>query len=163
MKFVPLQYREQMSVFFGKRGWSWHIGAVITKAVLEGKYEVECFVHIFDNCTQNSCAVLPIIEHLLNKGKEEYPEVLMHTSDPTMPDANIMQPRSQGSLLPALRSERDSKNSGWLPWTCLLLTVNVVIPEYWRLESNDLGEGQVSVRFVSTERRQVSSAMELCA
>ena len=44
--------------------------------VLEGKYEVECFVHIFDNCTQNNFAVLSIIEHLLNKVKKEYPEVI---------------------------------------------------------------------------------------
>ena len=60
----------------GKRGWSWHISGVITKAVLKGKYEVEFFVHIFDNCTQNSFAVLSIIEHLLNKVEKEYPEVI---------------------------------------------------------------------------------------
>ena len=29
-------------------------------------------------------------------------------------------------------------------------------------KQNDLGEGQVSERFVSTERRQVSAAMKLC-
>ena len=33
---------------------------------------------------------------------------------------------------------------------------------YGRLQANDLGEGQVSVRFVSKERRQVSAAMKLC-
>ena len=30
------------------------------------------------------------------------------------------------------------------------------------LQTNDLGEGQVSVRFVFTECRQVSAAMKLC-
>ena len=30
MKFLPMQYREQMSDFFGKRGRSWHVSAVIT-------------------------------------------------------------------------------------------------------------------------------------
>ena len=75
MKFLPVQYREQMSDFFGKRGRSWHISAVITRAAVESKHEVECFVHIFNNCTQNSFAVLSIIEDLLHKVKQEYPVV----------------------------------------------------------------------------------------
>ena len=65
MKFLPVQYREQMNDFFGKRGRSWHISAVITRATVESKHEVECFVHIFNNCTQNSFAVLSITEDLL--------------------------------------------------------------------------------------------------
>ena len=75
MKFLPVQYREHMSDFFGKRGRSWHISAVITRATVESKHEVECFVHIFNNCTQNSFAVLSIIEDLLQKVKLEYPGV----------------------------------------------------------------------------------------
>ena len=75
MKFLPVQYREQMSDFFGKRGRSWHISAVITRATVESKYEVECFVHIFNDCSQNSFAVLSIIENLLHKVKQEYPVV----------------------------------------------------------------------------------------
>ena len=42
---------------------------------MESKYEVECFVHIFNNCSQNSFAVLSIIENLLHKVKQEYPVV----------------------------------------------------------------------------------------
>lgn len=42
MKFLPVQYREQMSDFFGKRGRSWHISPVITRAPVESKHEVEC-------------------------------------------------------------------------------------------------------------------------
>ena len=75
MKFLPVQYREHMSDFFGKRGRSWHISAVITRATVESKHEDECFVHIFNNCTQNSFAVLSIIEDLLQKVKLEYPGV----------------------------------------------------------------------------------------
>lgn len=30
MKYLPQRYREQMSEFFGKRGRSWHVSAVIT-------------------------------------------------------------------------------------------------------------------------------------
>ena len=75
MKFLPVQYREQMSDLFGKRGRSWHISAVITRAAVESKHEVECYVHIFNNCSQNSFAVLSIIEDLLHKVKQEYPVV----------------------------------------------------------------------------------------
>ena len=67
--------------------------------------------------------------------------------------ARFSQPRSQGSLLPALRSERER------PWKTLV----TCLPESGRLLTNDLGEGQViSVRFVSTERTQVSAAIKLC-
>ena len=66
----------------------------------------------------------------------------------------LLQPRSQGSLLPALWSERERER----PWKTLV----TCLPESGRLQTNDLGEGQVSVRFVSTERRQVSAAIKLC-
>ena len=45
MQFLPLKYRETMCEFFGKRGLSWHISAVVTKK--DSRIEVECFVHIF--------------------------------------------------------------------------------------------------------------------
>ena len=61
----------------------------------------------------------------------------------------LSRPRSQGSLLPALQSERER------PWKTLV----TCLPESGRLQTNDLGEGQVSVRFVSTEHRQVSAAI----
>ena len=64
----------------------------------------------------------------------------------------LTQPRSQGSLPPVLRSERER------PWKTLV----TCLPESGRLQTNDLGEGQVSVRFVSTERRQLSAAIKLC-
>ena len=50
------------------------ISAVITRRIA-GKLEVECFVHIFESCTQNSFAVASIIENLLAKIKREYPQV----------------------------------------------------------------------------------------
>jgi len=74
MKFLPLLYHERMSEFFGKRGKSWHVSAVITRRI-SGKREVECFVPIFESCTQNSFAVASIIENLLAKIKREYPQV----------------------------------------------------------------------------------------
>ena len=64
-----------MSDFFDKRGRSWHISAVITRSQEEGKCEVECFVHLFNTCKQNSFAVMSVIEHLLNTIKIEYPSI----------------------------------------------------------------------------------------
>ena len=74
MKYLPQRYRERMSDFFGKRGRSWHVSAVITKQAPE-KFHVECFVHLLDNCTQDSFAVASIIEHLLETIKKEFPEI----------------------------------------------------------------------------------------
>lgn len=71
MKFLPLKYRENMSQFFGKRGRSWHVSAVVTKQ--NENYEVECFVHIFNSCTQNNYAVASIYEHLFHTIRVEYP------------------------------------------------------------------------------------------
>ena len=73
MKYLPQHYRERMSDFLGKRGRSWHVSAVITKQAEE--FQVECFVHLFDNCTQNSFAVSSIIEHLLKTIKKESPQI----------------------------------------------------------------------------------------
>ena len=54
-KFLPLKYRETMCEFFSKQGLSWHISAVVTKK--DSRIEVECFVHIFNFCTQNNYAL----------------------------------------------------------------------------------------------------------
>ncbi|KXJ26973.1 hypothetical protein AC249_AIPGENE9994 [Exaiptasia diaphana] len=71
MKFLPIKYRETMSDFFGKRGLSWHVSAVVTRS--KDKYDVECFVHIFNSCTQNNYAVASILDHLFKIIKTEYP------------------------------------------------------------------------------------------
>ena len=73
MKFLPHHYREQMSESFGKRGRSGHVNAVITKSSTAEKFKVECFVHLFNSCTQNRFAVACIIEHLLKTLKKGYP------------------------------------------------------------------------------------------
>ncbi|KXJ22171.1 hypothetical protein AC249_AIPGENE4203 [Exaiptasia diaphana] len=71
MKFLPIKYRESMSEFFGKRGLSWHVSAVVTKS--RDIYDVECFVHIFNSCTQNNYSVASILDHLFKTIKTEYP------------------------------------------------------------------------------------------
>ncbi|CAB4024849.1 Hypothetical predicted protein [Paramuricea clavata] len=60
-----------MSEFFGKRRLSWHASAVVTMNA--GNYEVECFVHIFNSCTQNNYTIASIFEHLFHSIKAEYP------------------------------------------------------------------------------------------
>ena len=75
MNYLPQHYREQMSEFFGKRGRRRNISAVITRSQEEGKYEVECFVHLFNTCKQNIFAVMSVIEHLLSTIKVEYPSI----------------------------------------------------------------------------------------
>lgn len=71
MKSLSHLFREQMSGFFGKHGRSWHVSTVITKLTAK-KFKVECFVHLFNTCNQNSFAITSVIEHLLKTLKEEY-------------------------------------------------------------------------------------------
>ena len=52
---------------------SWHISAVVTKK--DTRIEVECFVHIFNFCTQNNYAVASIFEHLFQTIKAEYQSI----------------------------------------------------------------------------------------
>ena len=73
MKFLPLKFRENMCEFFGKRGRSWHASAVVTKK--DDRFEVECFVHIFNSCTQNNYAIASIFDHLFCPIKSEYPSI----------------------------------------------------------------------------------------
>ena len=70
---VPSTERTCMCEFFGKRGRTWHVSAVITRS--GGCLEVECFVHIFNSYTQNKYAVASIFEHLFRTIKLEYPTV----------------------------------------------------------------------------------------
>jgi len=73
MKFLPQKYRESQSDWFGKRGISWHISVVARKK--EGKLQSQSFVHIAENCNQDSFAVVRIMEHILSTLKMENPEL----------------------------------------------------------------------------------------
>ena len=48
MKFQQLRFREKQSEWFGKRGLSWRISSVISKATNKKDVEVESFAHLFD-------------------------------------------------------------------------------------------------------------------
>ena len=60
MRFITKNWITFWKVFFNankekekknKKNFACHLKIIL---VLEGKYEVECFVHIFDNCIQTT-------------------------------------------------------------------------------------------------------------
>jgi len=65
---------------------------------------------------------------------------------------------TSATLFPGFSPTHPTEQERERPWKTLVKC----LPESGRLQTNDLGEGQVSVIFVSTERRQVSAAMKLC-
>jgi hypothetical protein len=73
MKFLPRKYRESQSDWFGKRGISWHIAVAMTKR--ENCLESLTFVHVFESCTQDSPAVLAIIDDVVKQLKSERPDI----------------------------------------------------------------------------------------
>lgn len=73
MKFLPQKYRESQSDWFGKRGISWHISVVARK--IKQCFQHQAFVHVLENCKQDSYTVVRIIEHTLRTLKHEHPEL----------------------------------------------------------------------------------------
>ncbi len=73
MTFLPGIYHESQSDWFGKRGISWHIAVAMTKR--EDCLKLLTFVHVFESCTQDSPAVLAIIDDVVNQLKSERPEI----------------------------------------------------------------------------------------
>ena len=74
MKFMPVQYREAQSDFFGKRGLSWHVSVCHRK--VGGKLESQTFIHILQAGLQDSTAVVLIMDHVLQSLKKQHPEIV---------------------------------------------------------------------------------------
>lgn len=74
MKFLPQKYRETQADWFGKRGISWHISVVVRRDA-SGDLKHQTIVHIAKNCSQDSDAVISIMEHTLRNLKSEHPEL----------------------------------------------------------------------------------------
>ena len=66
--------------------------------------------------------------------------------------------RFLSTSFPGFSPTRPTEQEGERPWRMLV----TCLQKSGRVQANDLGEGQVSVRFVSTECSQVSAAMKLC-
>lgn len=73
MKFLPRQYRESQSEWFAKKGFSWHITVAIRKK--ENEIETQAFVHVVEQCNQDSPCVVMLMEHVLATLKKENPEI----------------------------------------------------------------------------------------
>lgn len=73
MKFLPRKYRESQSDWFGKRGISWHVSVVVRRQ--NDQLESQGFVHLIQNCTQGSSAVVSIMAHVLESLKKQHPEI----------------------------------------------------------------------------------------
>lgn len=69
MKFLPCKYRENQHDLFGKRGLSWHVTVATRKIVATQQLQMMTFVHVFQSCSQDSNAVLAIMEDIIGKLK----------------------------------------------------------------------------------------------
>ena len=74
MKFMPVQYREAQSDFFGKRGLPWHVSVCHRK--VGGELESQTFIHILQTGLQDSTAVVLIMDHVLRSLKKQHPEIV---------------------------------------------------------------------------------------
>ena len=67
MKFLPAEYREAQSDFFGKWGISWHISVCMRKR--NDNLEAQTLVHILESGLQDSTGVVSMMEHVLKSLK----------------------------------------------------------------------------------------------
>ena len=73
MKFLPRQYRESQGEWFAKKGLSWHITVAIRKK--ETQIETQAFIHVVEQCNQDSPCLVMLMEHVLATLKKENPEI----------------------------------------------------------------------------------------
>ena len=73
MKFLPQLYCESQQDWCGKRGISWHISVVFRR--VRGELQSQGFVHIIQQCSQDSSRVILIMQHVLQTLKAEHPEI----------------------------------------------------------------------------------------
>ena len=65
MKYLPRKYRESQTDWFGKRGIPWHISVAFRK--VSDHFQMLTFAHIFQTCTQDSCAVLAVMADVIKQ------------------------------------------------------------------------------------------------
>lgn len=73
MKYLPRKYRESQTDWFGKRGISWHISVAFKK--VSDQFQMLSFVHIFQTCDQDSCAVLVVMADVIKQLKSTMPDL----------------------------------------------------------------------------------------
>ena len=72
---MPRKFRELQSDWFARRGLPWHITVAIRKSEESEHFESQTFVHVFQNCSQDSAAVVSIMQDCLASLKKEMPEL----------------------------------------------------------------------------------------
>ena len=73
MKYLPRKYRESQTDWFAKRGIPWHVSVATRR---EGEeVQVLTFVHIFQACSQDSCAVLAVMADVIRQLKITIPKL----------------------------------------------------------------------------------------
>ena len=65
MKYLPRKYRESQTDWFGKRGIPWHISVAFGK--ISDQFPMLTFAHIFQTCSQDSCAVLAVMVYVIKQ------------------------------------------------------------------------------------------------
>lgn len=73
MKFLPQLYRESQQDCFVKRGISWHISVVFRR--VRSELQSQSFVHIIQQCNQDSTCIILIMQHVFKTLKAERPEI----------------------------------------------------------------------------------------
>jgi len=73
MKYLPRKYRESQTDWFGKHGIPLHV-TVATRREGE-EIKMLTFVHIFQACSQDSCAVLAVMADALQQLKITIPQL----------------------------------------------------------------------------------------
>ena len=63
------------SDWFAKHGLPWHITVAIRKSAESKHFESQTFVHLFQNCSQDSAAVVSMMQDCLALLKKEMPEL----------------------------------------------------------------------------------------
>ena len=58
-----------------KRGMNWHMSCVLSKPADREQLEITSYVHLFDNCAEDSYTVYVILTHLLKTPKIANPHV----------------------------------------------------------------------------------------
>jgi len=72
MKCLPRKYRESQADRFGKRRIPWHV-TVATRRKGE-EIKMVTFIHIFQPCCQDSCAVLAVMADVQLQLKIQIPQ-----------------------------------------------------------------------------------------
>ena len=67
MKYLPRKHRESQTDWFGKRGIPWHISVAFRK--ISDQFQMLTFAHIFQTCSQDSCAVLAVMVDVIKQLK----------------------------------------------------------------------------------------------